>query len=190
VCCQVAFADGSVWAIDPAGSVQRLDPVTGELIDSTPVEVDNVNGHVDLAGDDRALWVGSDTTGLTRIDPSGDTVAGHVDVGGGIPMVVAGDLLWGAGPHHLWAIDVATGEVRTAFELDDTIEMFSVAVTREAIWMAARRPGHVGVVRRYDLETHVLTGEAALALPARLAFAFDAVWVLDAQSSELLRFDP
>jgi hypothetical protein len=45
-------------------------------------------------------------------------------------------------------------------------------------------------VRRYDLTTHALTGQAAVPLPARVVFAFDGIWVLDAESNELLRFDP
>jgi hypothetical protein len=63
-------------------------------------------------------------------------------------------------------------------------------VTEDAIWLAARRPGYVGTVRRYDLATHVLTDQAAAALSARLIFAFGGIWVLDAESNELLRFDP
>lgn len=154
------------------------------------MELDALNGHIDLAGDDRGLWIASDTTPLTRIDPDTGKVAKRVDVGRGIPMTLVGDLLWGASPHHLWAIDPATGRSALTFELDDTIETFSIAVTDNAIWLGARRPDYVGTVRRYDLTTHMLTGQADVALPARLVFAFGVLWVLDAESNELVRFDP
>jgi streptogramin lyase len=190
VCCQTASAGGSVWAVDPRGTLLRLDPSTGEIVGKTSVVLDALNGHIDLAGDDRGLWIASDTTPLTRVDPNTGKVAERVDVGGGVPMTLDGDLLWGASPHHLWAVDPATGRVALTFELEDTIETFSIAVTGNAIWLGARRPGYVGTVRRYDLTTHVLTGQADVALPARLVFAFGVVWVLDAESNELLRFDP
>jgi DNA-binding beta-propeller fold protein YncE len=190
VCCQTASAGGSVWAVDPRGTLLRLDPAAGEVVGKTSVELDALNGHIDLAGDDRGLWIASDTTRLTRVDPNTGKVAERVDVGGGVPMTLDGDLLWGASPHHLWAVDPATGRVAVTFELEDTIETFSIAVTENAIWLGARRPGYVGTVRRYDLTSHVLTGQADVALPARLVFAFGVIWVLDAESNELLRFDP
>ena len=190
VCCQTASAGGSVWAVDPRGTLLRLDPATGEVVGKTSVKLDALNGHTDLAGDDRGLWIASDTTRLTRVDPDNGEVAKRVDVGGGIPMTLDGDLLWGASPHHLWAIDPATGRIALTFELEDTIETFSIAVTQDNIWLAARRPGRVGTVRRYDLATHELNGQAAVALPARLVFTFGGIWVLDAESNELLRFDP
>jgi hypothetical protein len=105
-------------------------------------------------------------------------------------MLLDGDLLWGASPHHVWAIDPATGDQQLTFDLADTIETFSVAVTDDAIWVGARRPGHVGLVRRYNLTTHELTGQAEVGLPARVVLAFDGIWVLDAESNEVLRFDP
>jgi hypothetical protein len=105
-------------------------------------------------------------------------------------MILEGDLLWGASPHHVWAIEPGTGRTAESFELDDTIETFSIALTDDAIWLAVRRPGRLGTVRRYDLSTHELTGQAAVALPAKLLFAFGGIWVLDAESNELIRFDP
>ena len=190
VCCQAASAGGSVWTVDPRGTLLRLDPSRGEIEGETSVELDAVNGHIDLAGDDRGLWIASDTTPLTRVDAETGKIVKRVDVGGGIPMRLQADLLWGASPHHLWAIDPATGRIALSFELADTIETFSIAVTDGAIWVAARRPGHVGTVRRYDQATHMLTGQADVALPARLEFAFGDIWVLDAESNEVLRFDP
>jgi len=190
VCCQVASAGGSVWAVDPGGTLLRLDPAGAGIEGKTAVELDALNGHIDLAGDDRGLWISSDTTRLTRVDPRTGEVTKRLDVGGGIPMTLEEDLLWGASPHHLWAIDPASGRVAVSVELEDTIETFSIAVTGDAIWLAARRPGHVGTVRRYDLSTHVLTGQASVSLPAKLVFAFGGIWVINAESNELLRFDP
>ncbi len=190
VCCQTASANDAVWAVDPSGGLLRIDAGSGDVMGRTSLELDAANAHTDLAGDDRALWISSDTTVLMRVDPETGRVTKRADVGGGIPMLLDGDLLWGASPHHLWAIDPVSGDVALTFDLDDTIETFSIAVTEDAIWVALRRPGRVGAVRRYGLVTHAVTGQAAVPLPARVVFAFGGIWVLDAESNELLRFDP
>ena len=156
VCCQTASAGGSVWAVDPRGTLLRLDPATGAAAGRTSVDLDALNGHIDLAGDDRGLWIASDTTRLSRVDPDTGKVTRRLDEGGGIPMLLDADTLWGASPHHLWAIDPGTGRTKLSLELDDTIETFSIAVTENAIWLGARRPGYVGTVRRFDLATHAL----------------------------------
>jgi hypothetical protein len=65
----------------------------------------------------------------------------------------------------------------------------SLAVTADALWVGARRPGYLGVVLRVDLASGRLTGEAAVGLPARVLYAFEDVWVADWDTNRLLRFD-
>ena len=112
-----------------------------------------------------------------------------LDVGGGIPMAIAHELVWGASPHQVWAVDPASNEIRMRLPLENTIETLSLAVSGDALWVGARRPGYVGVVLRYDLASRRLTGEAAVGLPARLLPAFGSVWVVDWDANRLLRFD-
>jgi len=188
LCCEVAGAAGRVWTVDPRGALLAVDP-DGGVVSSTPVAIDPAV-HIGLFGDERALWVSSDTTALLRVDPQSARVIASLDIGGGIPMALAHDLVWGASPHHVWAVDPASNEVRVRLPIENTIEVLSLAVTEDALWVGARRPGYVGVVLRYDLRSGHLTGEAAVGLPAKVLYAFGRVWVVDGDSNTLLGFDP
>jgi streptogramin lyase len=188
LCCEVAGAGGLLWAVDPRGALITIDPERGALVGTTPADFDP-RVHIALVGDERALWLSSDTTPLHRIDPATGRVVTSLDVGGGIPMAVAQGLVWGAGPHHVWAVDPESNQVRLRLPLENTIETLSLAVTDDALWVGARRPGHVGVILRLDLASGRLTGEAPAGLPARVLYAFGDVWVADWNANTLLRFD-
>lgn len=188
LCCEVAGAAGRVWAVDPRGALLAIDAAEGRVASRTPIAIDPAV-HIGLVGDERALWVASDTTSLLRIDPARAAVTASIDAGGGIPMALANDLVWGAGPHHVWAVDPVSNAVRVRLPIEDTIEILNLAVSGDSLWIGARRPGHVGVVRRFDLATGRQTGEAAVALPARVLSAFERVWVADWETNRLLRFD-
>jgi streptogramin lyase len=187
LCCEVAGAAGRVWAVDPRGSLLAIDPVRFRVAGAMTASVDPAV-HIGLVGDDQALWLASDTTALLRVDPERASVVASLDVGGGIPMALAQGLVWGAGPHHVWAVDPVSNTIRVRLPLEGTIEALSLAVAGDALWVGARRPGYVGVVLRYDLATGRLTGEAPVGLPARLLDAFGAVWVADWDRNTLLRF--
>jgi hypothetical protein len=188
LCCEVAGAAGLVWAVDPRGTLLAIDPLRAHVVSARTVPVDPAV-HIGLVGDERALWLSSDTTALLRIDPTDARVVVSLDVGGGIPMTMAHGLVWGAGPHHVWAVEPATNDVRVRLELTNTIETLSLALTADTLWVGARRPGSVGVVLRVDLATGRLTGEAAVGLPARVLYTFESVWVADWDTNRLLRFD-
>ncbi len=188
LCCEVAVTAGRVWALDRRGVVLGIDPDDGSVASRTPVVLDPAV-HGGLMADDRALWVASDTTALVRIDPTNAAVVASLDVGGGIPMAVADGLVWGAGPHHVWAVDDSNA-VRVRVPLEDTIEVLSLAVTAEALFVGARRPGYRGVLLRIDRASQRLVAEADVSLPARVLVAFGRVWAVDWDTNRLLAFDP
>jgi DNA-binding beta-propeller fold protein YncE len=188
LCCELAATAGRVWAVDPRGALLALDEPTGAVVGTIPVTI-APDVHVGLVGDDRALWLSSDVTRLLRIDPSGPRVTESIDVGGGIPMALAHGLVWGAGPHHVWAVDPVSNEVRLRLPLEDTIEVLHLAVAETALWLGVRRPGYVGAVLRVDLASGRVTGEAAVGLPARLLYADGRVYVVDWETNALVRFD-
>jgi hypothetical protein len=97
--------------VDPRGGLLAIDPVELRVVGMTPVALPP-NVHVGLMGDEEALWLSSDTTALLRINPRSGQVVASLDVGGGIPMALAQGLVWGAGPHHVWAVDPASNEIR------------------------------------------------------------------------------
>jgi hypothetical protein len=187
LCCEVAGAAGSVFAVDPRGALLRIDPAGGRVLGSTPVAVDPTV-HIALVADERALWLSSDTTPLLKVDPASGGVIASIDAGGGIPMAVAEGLVWGASPRHVWAVDPVSNEVRLRLPVEGTIEILTLSVAGDALWIGARRPGHVGVLLRYDLAARRLTGEAPVGLPARVLHAEGDVWVVDWDANTLLRF--
>jgi hypothetical protein len=96
----------------------------------------------------------------------------------------------GATPTEVWAVDPASDEVAVRFDMGDTIESLSMTVTTDAVWVGVRRPGRVGAVLRFDLESHYLTGEADVSLPGSMLEAFGWVWVTDWNRNQLVRFQP
>jgi outer membrane protein assembly factor BamB len=189
LCCEVAGSRGKIWALDPRGALLALDPGTGQRMSSTPVTL-APNVHAALVADEWAVWVSSDTTPLLEVDPETGSVVSTIDVGGGIPMTIAFGLVWGAGPHHVWAVDPFTKETRVSFPLENTIEVFSIAVTETSLWTAVRRPGYVGRVLRLDRATGQLLGEAEVALPARVVELQGDIFVVDWETNSLFRFRP
>ena len=161
----------------------------GQIVSTTPVTL-APNVQLGLVADEWAVWLSSDTTPPLKVDPRTGAVIAAIELGGGIPMTIAHGLVWGAGPHHVWAVDPLTDEWRVSIALEDTIEVFGLAVTDNAIWAAVRRPGYIGRVLRLDLATGELTGEAEVALPARVLPANGDVFVIDWETNSLLRFRP
>lgn len=114
----VAVGFGSAWAtIWEDGTVQRLDPDTGEVLATIPVG----EGPLWISIGEDAVWVSNQSSGtVSRIDPETDTSAAEIDIGGPFEGgdIAAGDgVVWAAtGDGPLTVIDQATGEVLHQWE--------------------------------------------------------------------------
>ena len=62
---QLAVGAGSLWAINPDGTVSRFDAETGELQTTVAVEGDELRRHAGGGG----VWVVGEGPNVTRIDP-------------------------------------------------------------------------------------------------------------------------
>lgn len=69
------------------------------------------------------------------------------------------------------------------------MEVLAIDVVGEEAWIAARRPGYVGVVLQVQLDTGLVVKEARVSLPAGVAIADDVVWVTSYETNELIGFD-
>ena len=187
LCCDLTDGAGLIWSLDRSGLVVGVDPATGEVADAFPVSLDlDAHNNVVFAGG--YLWVSSDTTALFRIDPhSGESVA--YDVGGGVPFLGVGGLLWGASPTELWAVDVVTGEVTRRVPVPDSEEVMALAIDQRTAWVGMRHPGGVGAVVELDLSSGEVLREVPVDIPARIELAYGSVWVSDSGSSLVLRID-
>jgi streptogramin lyase len=189
VCCDLTAGDGSVWAVDPHGTVVRIDPRRGRVAQRIQVRIDStVHTNAVFAG--RFLWVSSDSTPLLRVDPrTGRTT--EIDVGGGVPFLADRGLLWGAAPELLWAVDAATSKVVRRIPLQDSMEVLSLGVGFGAIWVGIRHPGRIGALLRLEPGSGKVLGELDdIEIPARIAFGFGSVWVTDSASGSLYRIAP
>lgn len=186
LCCDLSTGDGFLWAIDPTGFLLQVDATTGELVQRIAITIDR-NAHTNVVYADGFVWFASDTTPLSRLDPTAKTVA-VVDVGG-VPFLARDGLLWGASPIEVWAVD-SSGSVVERVQLIDSIEVMSLELTATDLWVGIRHPGHVGAVLQIDRATGNVLNEFAIDIPARMIAAFGSLWVTDSGSSNVYRLGP
>lgn len=114
----VAVGFGSVWAtIYEDGTVQRIDPDTGEIVATIAVG----QGPLWISMGEDSVWVSNQGSGtVSRIDPDTDTSVAEIDIGGPYEGgdIAAGDgVVWAAtGNGPLTVIDQATNEVIQQWE--------------------------------------------------------------------------
>ena len=76
---RIAVGAGAVWAVNPDGSVSRIDPKTGRIV----ATIDKNPAWTIAAGDEGVWFLGSDDpiTAVTRIDPRTNRVTQRIPVG-------------------------------------------------------------------------------------------------------------
>jgi hypothetical protein len=189
VCCDLSAGDGGVWVVDPRGAVLRVDAATNRVGQRFDVTLDR-NAHINAVYAGGSVWVSSDTSPLTRIDVR-TGARSTIDVGGGVPFLARDGLVWGAAPDRLWAIQASTGTVARRIDLADSIEVISMELGFDAIWVGIRRPGRIGAVLKLDAATGQVRSELRdIRIPARMAIGFGSVWVTDSGSALLYRLAP
>jgi hypothetical protein len=72
--------------------VLRVDPESNQVIDRLEVTVDR-NAHTNVVYAGGSVWVSSDTTLLSRLDPDSGTID-EFDVAGGVPFLEHEGFLW------------------------------------------------------------------------------------------------
>ncbi len=84
-----------------------------------------------------------------------------------------------------------TGEVVREIDLQNSIEVISLGLGFDAIWVGIRRPGHIGTVLRLDQQSGAVVAETReVDIPARIEFGFGSVWITDSGSSSVYRISP
>jgi hypothetical protein len=144
---RLAVAAGRVWASSELGTVEGIDPGSGEVVDR--IGQAESSAISDVAGDGGSLWILSRGGALERVAlPSGQVQASFPlgdDFGTNpIAMVAAGGTLAAIGPKALYIVDAFVDQVRAEVRLNAP---GSVAVGAGAVWVAD--PYH-GVLLRID----------------------------------------
>ena len=187
LCCDLSSGEGSLWAVNPAGSAVEIDLATGKTVQTIPIVVDR-NAHINAVYADGLLWFASDTTALSRLDPQSGVID-QFDVGGGVPFLARDGLLWGASPTTVWAVD-GDGQVVEHIDLSRSIEVISLEVHGSDVWAGIRHPGHVGAVQQIDRSSARVLNEFHVDIPARMVIGFGSLWVTDSGSNKLYRIGP
>ena len=180
--------DGRLWNLGTEGEIVVVDAARTQVVGRTSIDV-NPNEHLDGVAGAGSFWASSDTTPVRRLDGEQPAVSATVETGGGIPLAFANGLVWGARADELWGIDPVTNQLGHRIPLDGLIEILDLDVAGERAWIAARKPGRIGVVVGIDLATGNPVGEARVSLPAGVVIAGDRVWVTNYDGDELIGID-
>lgn len=90
----------------------------------------------------------------------------------------------------MWAVDDATGRVVETIAVPDSIEVISLEVTEDDLFVGMRHPGHRGAVLQLDRATGVEIAEIHVDIPARMVIGFGSVWVTDSGGALVYRLGP
>jgi YVTN family beta-propeller protein len=165
-------AFGSIWLVDPDGSVARIDPASTRPLGSVGVG----NAPSAIAAGGGSLWVTNRDDGtVTRIDPL-TLVSTPIPVGHGpaaVAVNAAGAWVANSGDNTLVRVDIETNAVAGTTRVGDGPT--SVLATENALWVAN---GRDGTVMRLDPRSGKRNKTIHLGgTPTALASAGGHVWV-------------
>ncbi len=128
--------DGNIYAVDAASGRQLWKRATGGPAPSTPAVADGAVYAVSYDGKLYALdaktggvrWKFAtggerrfEAKGIHGLQPKNQTIADPFDVFLSSPVVAQGAVYFGSGDGNLYAVDVATGELRWKFQTGDVV---------------------------------------------------------------------
>jgi len=183
----IAAGEGGIWVATGAGTVDRLDPVTGKRA-TPPLRVPDPTG---IAAGEGSVWVTSRLAGtVTRMDPRTRRVTGApIRVGRQPDDVAVGfGSVWVANADNqtVSRIDARTGKVQGK-PIAAGAQVLAVTTGQGSVWVASTDlliPGNVRV-RRIDPKTGAIEGKGLAVTagdPVDLASGFGRVWATDVGS--------
>lgn len=187
-CANLLVAFGSLWApLCGSGTVARVDVKTQAVTTPLTLRVADPTGRTAMAVG--SVWVASESTVVSRVDPDSNDVVAEVFVARGAAAVAAGD-------DALW-ITSSEGDVvtRVSPHTNAVVETVKVgpkpgpvAVGEGAVWTLNRGDGSVS---RIDPKTNAVVATIPVegAGGGELAVGAGAVWV-SAAGLPLVRIDP
>jgi hypothetical protein len=90
----------------------------------------------------------------------------------------------------VWAVDDATGAVVETIAVPDSMEVMSLEVTADDVFVGMRHPGRRGAVLQLDRATGAELAEIDVDIPARMVLGFGSLWVTDSGGSLVHRIGP
>ena len=170
---QLAVGAGSLWAINPNFTVARIDPATGDLVATVPVDAGAA-----IAADEDDVWlVGEDFASVVRIDPRTNRPGQRVEVGTSFlaDIALGAGSIWASAPDDgvVWRIDARPKPLTRTISVGRGAA--AIAFARGALWVANTLDG---TVLRIDPGTNSVTKTTSIAgTPLGVAASEDTVWV-------------
>ena len=135
----VAVGAGSVWAAyDSPGQLVRMDPASGRVIASIAI-----GSPTAIAFGAGAVWIGGPYDGVTRVDPSTNTVRHRAHLPNTVSGIAVGDgYVWAtiSADNKVWLLDT-DGNIQSSFETGSG--PVGVTIAGGAAWVANSRDGTV-----------------------------------------------
>jgi DNA-binding beta-propeller fold protein YncE len=167
----VAVGGGGVWAVDPAGSISRLDPRTGRMVATVRAEASTI-----AAGDAGVWFVNGSNDEVSRIDARTNRVGQTIRVGATAlrGIAVGGGAVWAAGEHEglVWRIDPGSHPVTRTIDIGPGVGY--LAFGDRALWAANYIDGRIS---RIDPRTNRVTATDRVGAAQALAAGSGAAWV-------------
>ena len=197
----LAFGDGALWvglvAVDStgqnfvAGSVERVDPATYQVVATIPVGMEPIA----MTTSPGAVWVSNVGDGtITRIDSASNAVIATIPVSGGVAGLAFGEgAIWVANPDAgtVSRIDPATNTVIAAIPTvagpQDVVDLAG------SIWVANWGTNNAsdGVLSRIDPATNQAVRTIPVGInPASLAVGGGLIWVTGPHDPVLIAVNP
>jgi branched-chain amino acid transport system substrate-binding protein len=165
----IVVGGGAVWAINAAGSISRIDPDTGQVVEN----VDLNASALAASGDD--VWALVDQSAV-RIDPRTNRPGQKIEIGSPVPSAIAvgGGYVWVTAEQEglLWRIE--PGPVRASRSIDVGVGVTYVAYGAGAVWTANYIDG---IVTRVEPATARVTSRTRIGAAQALAAGAGSAWV-------------
>jgi branched-chain amino acid transport system substrate-binding protein len=163
-----------VWAINPDGSVSRIDADTGRIVAKVELEFPAMT----IAAGDEGVWFLSSETGqtITSIDPRTNRQGRTIEVGTGFlwGVAVGGGAVWATAQTEglLWRIEPRRDPITRTIDVGPGVTYVSYG--DGSPWVG----NYVdGTVSRVDPETNEVAAKTAVGTPQALAVGEGAAWV-------------
>ncbi len=171
---RLAVGAGAAWAINPDGSVSRIDPKTGRVV----AKIEHKFPAWTIAAGDEGVWFLSldNDNSVMRIDPRSNRVSETIRAGESLlwGVAVGAGSVWATSREQglLWRIEPGRNPVTRS--IDVGVGATLVAFGEGAIWTGNYIDGRVS---RVDPRTNSVTARTSTGTPQALAAGTGGAWV-------------
>ena len=189
--CEVISGGGFVWTSEayagsPRGSVTKVDPASGAVMDSFALEA-----ACGLAANETDLWVVSPALGQAlRYDAATLKEQAVIPLAKDVfEIEIGSDAVWASGATNggmVWRIDPATNQVVKSFDLPNS-GFAGLVAAFGSIWVGS---GNKGLLFRIDPATNAVTTIEVNKGMSGITAGPDAIWVTGSADRTIYRIDP